>query len=278
MMTCQFDTTPIAIQSKIGIHLRDCQHSPEAEEFQESIENLTYTAEGEDTIVPFRFLERFTLKTTHYLGALIQSNFRCTKTGDEFQVTLAFGYCKNDLNIGDFKNIKENLENARSQQNAKVQELRKIVKTEGGKTISNKNTLDELNDDHLEASQRTEELNRQNEEYKAEISTKDKELETDEFSAINLEESCEHCHGAYKTKMGNMHTLENEINSLELEIAVTNAQIQDQIATDITETYEKSITALNQSLNEIRAFNPKMTIPNARKGTKFDHEDLTCLY
>jgi len=279
MMTCQFDTSPSSINGQNGISLKDCQHSPEAEEFQESIENLTYKDEtNSSTMIPFRFLEKFTLKTTHYLGAIIQSNFRCTKTGDEFMVTLAFGYCKNDLNIGDFKNIKDNLENARSQQNAKIQECRKNVKTEGGKSIANKNTLDELNDEHLEATKRKEELTKKNEELINEINNKEKMLETEEGEAVGLEEMCEECLGQLKIKMGNMHTLETEIESLEREIRCVQNQIDKNKAADVTEEYNVSIETLNQSLNDIKIFNPKMTLPNARKGVKYNHEDLTCLY
>jgi hypothetical protein len=279
MMTCQIESEGTAIASKNGISLIDCQHSPEAKEFQESIDNLTYQeSNGGNTIIPFRFLEKLTLKTTIYLGALIQSNFRCSKTGDEFQVTLAFGYCRNDLNMGDFKNILDNLENARVEQNAELQEIKKVIKTEGGKAVTNYKLLDEMNESKEEAIAKTEELTKWNEELTVEILAKDEVMESEETLAISLEESCENCHGAIKMLRGNMSTLENEMHSLEMQISALNNQVKSNVAADITKVYDETVVTLNKLFTDIKMFNPLMTLPSAQKQTRYDHQNLAVLY
>lgn len=279
MMTCQFDTSLSSIQGNIGIRLNDCKHSPEAEEFQDSIENLTYREDASsETVIPFRFVEKFSLKTTHYLGAVIQSNYRCSKTGDEFTVSLVFGYCKNDLNINDFEKISNTLEEARVHQNSKVHETRKVLKQEGGKLVANRDNLDDLNDAHLEASNKKAELEKENAALIEQMNGLEKKLEEEEVEAANLEEAHETCFVQLKTIKGNMCTVTSQIDSLERQISALERRLLYQEETNFGDEYEKSIEELNKSFEAVKVFNKKMTIPFAKKTVTYDHKDLQCLY
>ena len=169
LLTCAFNPSCASINpnyGSMGIKLKNCRFSQEAEDFEESINDMVYRSDSasKDMIIPYRFLEKFSVKTTNFLGATIGANFRDQKTESEYKITLAFGFCKNDLDISTFNRITDCLENARIHFNQNIQEVRKAIKQSAGLLIAHQNTLDELNSAHTKAKARIEELKVKNAE------------------------------------------------------------------------------------------------------------------
>lgn len=278
MQVCYYDTDQVNTVS-VGIRLYDCAFTPEAKQFVESLEKLTLKVESENvTIIPYRFLEKLTYRSTHFLGVVIQTTYRCAETGDEFQLSLVFGYCKNELDISVINKIHINEEENRSHQIAKVQDTVKSTKQEGGKKVANEKSLEKLEDELLDSSTEKAKLEAENEDLTKKMSELEKRIEEGEVGSANLEEAHENCSVQLKTIKGKMCTVTAEIDSLERQIATVERRLTYQEETDFSEEYVKALEDLNQSFESSKAYNKKMLLPFAVKGIPYDHKALEVLY
>jgi hypothetical protein len=272
LLTAQMNFNEI---NQRGIVLKDVKKSELSEENEDAWKSVVYE-EGElNVVLPLRRTSMWSMKSTAYLGTLLQSIYRCDN-GDEFQVSLAFGLCNNSYNIEDFQQLLDNLEAKRQNNYALLAALFGRVKKEADAIITSRNTLDDLTDDHVDNNKRMDELKAKNAGLIADLRKLSGEIHTKEELEFKKEmEASEKCSSS-RISHSTVTSLKHHIASYETQKKVLEDQLENSNAFSEQEkaNYLDTRREVLDSVVRLTEFNKKVEAFHVVEGKAIDPEDL----
>lgn len=255
-----------------NIHLSEVSH-----ENSNAYSNVVISTSSDKTtvILPLRSTTEWTSKTTSYLGVVLQSSYT-TDSGDQFQVSIAFGLCNNDFNVADFKMLLDKLEHTRRANSAQLDLLFKNVKKEADNYISATNTLEDLLDDNVSNKERMDELKRANVELNKQLDDLNEQISAQEQKEYTSYSAFTSGCSAAKISESKIYTLNQQIQTYQDQVVVLNGELNSTSA--LTEEqkkeYEQVYEDLLKSISELSAFNVKGKKVEVTKGNLLDANEL----
>jgi len=258
-----------------GLVLKDVKKSELSEENEDAWKSVVYE-EGElNVILPLRRTSMWSMKSTSYLGVLLQSIYSCDN-GDEFQVSLAFGLCNNNYNIEDFTQLLDKLEAKRQQNYALLAQLFGRVKKEADAIITSRNTLDDLNDDHVDNNKRMEELKAKNAGLIEDLKKLNHEIHIKEEEEFKKEQVASLKCSSARISHSTVTSFKHHINSYETQKKVLEDQLRNSNAFSEKEkqAYMETRREVLDAVVKLTEFNKKVEAFHVVEGKAIDPEDL----
>ena len=276
--------TPIVIGTmqfeeinNVGVMFRNTKLTPKALENPDFYNDVVFPpSEGsKDLIMPLRTTSTWNLSHKSNLGSMLKTRFK-TDDGDEFELTIAFGFCSNDFDISEFNALLSFIEQKRLVANELLMGYMKSLKKESTTYIFNANLLDEFNNDHFNLKKDEADCQARIADYDAKLKAKNEEIKAAEDKEFDFEKKTTEVCSREKICEANIYTFEVQIKDVESQIAILQKRIEgvfqstDSIEKERDQVYMQLIT----NLDEISKFNPRAEKLSASKTELFNAELL----
>lgn len=262
-----------------GILLTEVQLSEASTDSANAWKDVVYEKTTNKVILPLRRTSIWKLISTDHLGAILQSSYT-TDIGDNFQLTLAFGFCSNDFEIEEFKNYLNQIEALRKSNSALLAQLFSTVKKEASSYISGTMNLNDITNKSIKNEDQVKKLEAElkdlQTQYDALVETILEKSNEEFISETNASDSC----AKSQISKSEMSSIDNRISINQDYVLTLQDSLKD--ANLLTDSENDSYASVHNSLSELLTnlgkYNLKMPAPVVKQGENFDFDNIRPLY